>query len=96
MHKVFISIIKACNQLASYAATLKSQANYVAENVANQQKIEPWLMYIFTLQFAADRMGLSSLNDFRHVIRSLYDPQSAIKYCNPDIVLLLNPTPTPQ
>jgi hypothetical protein len=53
-------------------------------------------MYIFTLHFAADRMGLSSLNDFRHVIRSLYDPQQALKYCNPDIVLLLSPTPTPQ
>ena len=39
MHKVLFIIILACNQLASYAATLKSQANYVAENVANFQKI---------------------------------------------------------
>lgn len=53
-------------------------------------------MYIFSLQFAADHMGLSSLNDFRNVIRTLYDPQGVTKYCNPDIVLLLSPTPTAQ
>ncbi len=64
--------------------------------MANRQKIEPWLMHIFSLQFAAEHMGLSSLNDFRRVIRSLYDPQGVVKYCNPDIVLLLCPTPTPQ
>lgn len=53
-------------------------------------------MYIYSLQFAADHMGLSSLNDFRHVIRSLYDPLSFIKHCNQDIVLLLSPTPVSQ
>ena len=41
-------------------------------------------------------MGLSSLNDFRHAIRTLYDPQGTLKYCNQDIALLLSPTPTPQ
>lgn len=53
-------------------------------------------MHIYSLQFAADHMGLSSLNDFRNVIRSLYDPAGILKYCNQDIVLLLSPTPTPQ
>lgn len=53
-------------------------------------------MHICSLQFAADHMGLSSLNDYRRVVRSLYDPQAIVKYCNPDIVLLLSPTPTAQ
>lgn len=53
-------------------------------------------MHICSLQFAADHMGLSSLNDYRRAVRSLYDPQAIVKYCNPDIVLLLSPTPTAQ
>lgn len=53
-------------------------------------------MHICSLQFAADHMGLSSLNDYRRVVRSLYDPQAIVKYCNPDVVLLLSPTPTAQ
>lgn len=51
---------------------------------------------MFTLIFAADHMGLSSLNDYRHVVRSIYDPQGIVKYCNQDVVLLLSPTPTAQ
>lgn len=53
-------------------------------------------MHICSLQFAADHMGLSSLNDYRHVVRTLYNPQAIAKYCNPDIILLLSPTPTAQ
>lgn len=81
--------------LAAYAASLKGQANYIAENVGNKQKIQAWFMQIYSLQFAADHMGLSSLNDYRMVIRSLYDPLGVLNYCNKDIVQLLSPTPLP-
>ncbi len=39
MHRVTYINYLACNMLASYAASLKSQSNYIAENVANRQKI---------------------------------------------------------
>lgn len=39
MPKVLYLNYLACNMLASYAASLKSQSNYIAENVANKQKI---------------------------------------------------------
>lgn len=53
-------------------------------------------MQIYSLQFAADHMGLSSLNDYRMVIRSIYDPLGVLNHCNKDIVQLLSPTPLPE
>lgn len=39
MHKVQIVIFLACNQLAAYAASIRGQANFLAENMNNPQKI---------------------------------------------------------
>jgi hypothetical protein len=77
-----------------YAISLRAQANFLAENVANPAKIEPWLMMIYSLIYAADQLGLSSLNEFKAVLRALNDPQGMQNYVNPEIVGLLSPTPT--
>jgi len=37
----------------SYCASLKPQANFIAENLYNPQKIQPFLGMIYTLIFAA-------------------------------------------
>jgi hypothetical protein len=53
-------------------------------------------MHIYTLDFAAEHMGLSSLNDYKTVMRSMYSPMSVQQHCNKDIIQLLSPTPSPQ
>jgi hypothetical protein len=45
-----------------YAASLRGQGHFIAENMLNAQKMEPYLGMIYSLIFAADHMGLSSLN----------------------------------
>lgn len=51
---------------------------------------------IFSLIYAADLMGLKSLNEFKAVMRSLNDPHADIRNVNPEIVKCLTPTPTPE
>ena len=53
-------------------------------------------MYIYTLQFAAEHMGISSLDDYRKVVRSLYNPVVMQEKCDKQIIQLLNPTPSAQ
>ena len=67
----------------AYAASLKGQASFIAENINNHDKIEPWLPQIYSLIYAADHLGLSSLNEFKSVMRSLNDPQAVKQYINP-------------
>jgi len=50
------------------------QAHPIAENMMNPQKIEPFLPMIYSLIFAADQMGLSSLVEFKALMRALNDP----------------------
>lgn len=66
-----------------YAATLRSQAHFIAENMLFPEKMEPWLPMIYSLIYAADRMGLSSLSDFKSLMRALNDPVALEKYVNP-------------
>ena len=49
----------------------------------NPQKMEPWLPMIYSLIYAADHMGLSSLKEFKALMRALNDPVSVDKYVNP-------------
>lgn len=79
----------------AYAASLKSQSSFITENLHNHEKIEPWLGHIYSLLYAADHLGLSSLNEFKSVMKSLNDPESVKKYVNPEIIELLSPSPTP-
>jgi hypothetical protein len=37
----------------SYAQNLESQANYIAENIQNPQKLQPFLEMIYSLLYAA-------------------------------------------
>lgn len=39
MLKVEILLFLACNQLAAYAASIRGQANFLAENMNNPQKM---------------------------------------------------------
>lgn len=64
----------AVNQLIADASSLRGQASFLAENVGNQQKIEPWLPQVHTMLYAADHLGLSSLNEFKAVMRALNNP----------------------
>lgn len=52
---------QVCNQLIAYANSIRSQANFLAENMLNNEKIAPWLPQIYSLIYAADLLGLSSL-----------------------------------
>lgn len=79
----------------AYAASLKGQSAYLVENLNNKEKLEPWLTSIFSLLYAADHLGVSSLNEFKSVMRALNDPTIAMNYVNPEIIDLLKPTPTP-
>lgn len=53
MRKVLIGINSACNYLMSYCASLKPQANYIAENMYNAEKLKPYLGMIYSLIYAA-------------------------------------------
>lgn len=93
--KVRIALCSAVNQLISYATTLRSQAGFVCDNIGNHEKLEPWLVPVHSLLYAADQLGLSSLNEFKSAMRALNDPLMADKFVNPEIKQLLSPTPTP-
>lgn len=80
--------------MIGYAATLRGQAHFIADNMMNPQKMEPWLTMIYSLIFAADHMGLSSLNEFKTLMRALNDPVAVQKYVNPEILNALAPNPS--
>lgn len=46
----------------AYAVSLKSQAGFLADNAGNHERLAPWLPQVYTLLYAADHLGLSSLN----------------------------------
>ena len=48
----------------------------------NPQKLEPFLEMIYSLIYAADHMGLSSLQEFKALMRALNDPMTLEKYVN--------------
>ena len=60
------------------------------------QKIEPFLVMIYSLIYAADHLGLSSLAEFKNLMKALNNPIALDKYLNPEIVSALAPTPTPE
>jgi hypothetical protein len=62
----------------------------------NPQKMEPWLPMIYSLIYAADHLGLSSLAEFKALMRALNDPVAVEKYVNPEIISALTPSPTPE
>lgn len=72
------------------------QAHFIAENMANPQKMEPYLQMIYSLIYAANYMGLSSLVEFKNLMKALNDPVAVEKYVNPDIMKALVPSPTPE
>lgn len=51
---------------------------------------------IYSLLFAADQLGLSSLVEFKTILRALNDPVAVKQYVNPQIISLLSPTPSPE
>jgi hypothetical protein len=52
----------------------------------NPAKLEPYLVMIYTLIYAAETMGLSSLKEFRDLMRALNDPNIINTYVNPEII----------
>ena len=80
----------------SYAATLRSQANFLAENMMDAKKLEPFLEMVYSLIYAAEHMGLSSLLEFKNLMRALNDPVGVEKYVNKDILNALSPSPSPE
>ncbi len=67
----------------SCAATLRGHAIFLADNQDNPLKMEPWLPLIYSLIYGADHLGLSSLNEFKAVLRALNDPVAVPKFTNP-------------
>jgi len=49
---------------------------------------------IYSLIFAADQMGLSSLAEFKGLMRALNDPMGLQKYVNHDLLTALMPSPS--
>ena len=82
--------------LVSCATSLRGHALFLADNQDKPDKIEPWLPFIYSLIYGADHLGLSSLNEFKAVMKALNDPQAVPKYTNPEIVQLLAASPTPE
>lgn len=80
----------------AYAVSIRAQANFLAENINNPEKLAPWLTQIYSLLYAADMLGLSSLKEFKDLMRALNDPLAVNKYINPEIIELLKPSPTPE
>ena len=80
----------------SCAATLRSHAQFLADNQNNPQKMEPWLPLIYSLIYGANHLGLSSLNEFKTVMKALNDPVAVPKLSNQEIVQLLTPSPSPE
>lgn len=58
--------------------------------------MEPWLPLIYSLMYGAEQLGLSSLNEFKSVMKALNDPVAVPKYTNPEIIQLLTPNPSPE
>lgn len=79
----------------SYAISIRSQANFLAENLLFPEKLVPWLPQIYSLIYAADTLGLSSLKEFKDLMRALNDPVIVNKYIKTQIIDLLKPTPSP-
>lgn len=69
---------------------------FVAENQGNPEKMELWLPLIYSLIYGAEQLGLSSLNEFKTVMKALNDPIAVPKHTNPEIIQLLTPSPTPE
>lgn len=80
----------------AYAISIRAQASFISDNMLNPEKISPWLPQIYSLLYAADLLGLSSLKEFKDLMRALNDPAALVVYVNPDIISLLAPTPTPE
>ena len=59
-------------------------------------KLEPYLEMIYSLMFAADHMGLSSLIEFKNLLKALNNPGIVDKYVNKDIRGALEPSPLPE
>jgi hypothetical protein len=64
--------------------------------MGNQPKLEPFLEMIYSLIYAADHMGLSSLVEFKALMRALNDPVAIEKYVNKEILNSLVPHPSPE
>jgi hypothetical protein len=62
--------------------------------MGNPQKLEPFLEMVYSLIYAADHMGLSSLQEFKALMRALNDPVALEKYVNRDILNALIPKPS--
>lgn len=58
--------------------------------------MRPYLEMIYSLIYAADQMGLSSLVEFKALMRALNDPLALEKYVHKDIKSALAPNPTPE
>jgi hypothetical protein len=80
----------------SCASTLRGHAMFVADNQCNNEKMEPWLPLIYSLIYGSNQLGLSSLNEFKTVMKALNDPVAVPKFTNPEIIQLLTPSPSPE
>ena len=85
----------AANQLIAYAVSMKGQAGFLSENSGNQEKLTPWFPQIFTLLFASDHLGLSSLHEFKNAMKGINQIPNSEQYINPEIKGLLSPSPSP-
>ena len=80
----------------SCAATLRGHALFLADNQDKLDKMQPWLPLIYSLIYGADHLGLSSLNEFKALMKALNDPTAVPNFTNPEILQLLTPSPTPE
>lgn len=58
--------------------------------------MQPYLELIYSLLYAAEHMGLSSLVEFKNLMKALNDPVSIEKYVNPEVLRALTPSPSPE
>jgi hypothetical protein len=56
---------------------------FLADNQDKLEKMQPWLPLIYSLIYGADHLGLSSLNEFKALMKALNDPSAVPNFTNP-------------
>lgn len=82
----------------AYANTLRNYAGMIAESEGDASKLHDLLMYIFSIVYAAQYLGLSSLNEFKAIMLNFFGTDMInvpVQQVDPKIVEAFKVKPTP-
>ena len=93
-----LKFVQACTTLIAYANTLKNNGSIIAESEGNPLKLQELLLYIFSVVYAAQHLGLSSLNEFKQLMVNYFGTETvqiAMEQVDPKIVEAFKVKSTP-